>query len=174
VLEVAVDLTASEMRHRARLVTDYGATPLVDADESRLGQVFVNLLVNAAQAFPTGRSDTNQIRVVTTTDADGRAVVEVHDTGAGIPAPVMPRIFDPFFTTKAEDKGVGLGLAVVYGIVQAHGGDIEVESAPGSGTRFRITLPLAPPTSPDPAADGALLRSSAAPPTERRPEEPAP
>jgi signal transduction histidine kinase len=95
VLEAAVNMTFNEIRHRARLVRDYGEIPRVVADEGRLGQVFINLLVNAAQSFPQTRSERNEIRVVTRTLPDGRALVEIHDTGLGIPSDRIGRIFDP-------------------------------------------------------------------------------
>jgi two-component system, cell cycle sensor histidine kinase and response regulator CckA len=143
VLKLATDMTSHELRDRARLVKDYVSTPLVDADEARLGQVFVNLLMNAAQALPEGHVDTNEIRIVTMTDAEGRAVVEIRDTGAGIPATLMPRIFDPFFTTKAVGVGTGLGLSICHTIVTGMGGDISATSEPGRGTAIRVVLPAA-------------------------------
>jgi PAS domain S-box-containing protein len=143
VLELATDMTSHELRDRACLVKDYGSTPLVDADEARLGQVFVNLLINAAQALPEGQGDTNEIRVVTMTDAEGRAVVEIRDTGAGIPATLMARIFDPFFTTKAVGVGTGLGLSICHTIVTGMGGDISATSEVGRGTTIRVVLPAA-------------------------------
>jgi signal transduction histidine kinase/response regulator of citrate/malate metabolism len=141
-LELSITMTFNEIRHRARLVKDYGPTPYVEADESRLSQVFVNLLVNAAQAFPS-QSENNEIRIVTFTDERGRAVVEVKDTGAGIPEAIRARIFDPFFTTKPVGEGTGLGLSICHGIVTAHGGEIILESVVGKGTTFRIVLPPA-------------------------------
>jgi nitrogen-specific signal transduction histidine kinase/CheY-like chemotaxis protein len=140
-LELAVNMVFNEIRHRARLVKDYGAIPLVHADEARLGQVFINLLINAAQAIPEGDAGTNEIRIVTSTDAAGRAVVEVRDTGPGIPATVLGRIFDPFFTTKPVGVGTGLGLSICHSIVTGMGGEIAVDSKLGRGTTFRITLP---------------------------------
>lgn len=141
VLETAIDMTLNEIRHRARLVKDYREVPLVAGDDGRLVQVFVNLLVNAAQALPVGDSDANEIRVVTSTDAAGRAVIEVHDTGAGIPVAIADRIFDPFFTTKPVGIGTGLGLSICHNIVRGMGGEITVSSEEGRGTSFRITLP---------------------------------
>jgi signal transduction histidine kinase len=143
VLELATAFTVNEIRGRARLVTEYDITPLVDADEARLGQVFINLLVNAVQALPEGQSDANEIRVVTMTDEAGRAVVEIRDTGAGIPASLMARIFDPFFTTKAVGVGTGLGLSICYTIVTGLGGEISAASTPGRGTTFRVAIPAA-------------------------------
>ncbi len=102
----------------------------------KANQVFVNILVNAAQAIET-RGEI----VVRTGVEPGKAWVEISDTGSGIPPDTMKRIFDPFFTTKPVGKGTGLGLSISYGIVRKHNGDISVESQPGKGTTFRITLP---------------------------------
>lgn len=143
-LELASNMTSNEIRHRARLVKVYGDTPPVVADEARLGQVFINLLLNAAQAIPEGRTSSNEITLTTSTDAEGRAAVEVRDTGAGIAAQVIGRVFDPFFTTKAVGIGTGLGLAIAHGIVAGLGGTISVTSEPGRGTTFRVVLPPAP------------------------------
>ncbi|MBV9948326.1 MAG: response regulator [Myxococcales bacterium] len=140
ILESAIQMGWHELRHRARLVKNLAEVPPVDANEARLGQVFLNLLVNAAQAVPEGHADENEIRVVTRTDERGSAVVEVSDSGVGIAPEDMPRIFDPFFTTKGEG-GTGLGLAISHGTVKDMGGEIQVESAPGQGTTFRVVLP---------------------------------
>ncbi len=140
-IEVAVNMTSGELRHRARLVTSYGRTPRVVADESRLGQVFINLLINAAHAIPEGSAAVNEIGITTSTDALGRAVVEIRDTGSGIPAHLHARIFDPFFTTKEVGVGAGLGLSISHEIVAALGGLIEVTSEIGKGTTFRVVLP---------------------------------
>jgi PAS domain S-box-containing protein len=140
-IDLSIELTLNEIRHRALLVTDYGKVPLVEADSARLGQVFINLLVNAAQAFPEGTTENNEIRVATSTDAVGRAVVEVGDTGAGIPPELLSRVFDPFFTTKAVGRGTGLGLAISHSIVTGMGGQISVQSQVGRGTTFRVVLP---------------------------------
>ncbi len=133
----------NEIRHRARLVKDYQPVPLVNANESRLGQVLLNLIVNAAQAMPEGHADRNELRVATTTSDDGRAIVEVSDTGVGIPKEHLERIFDPFFTTKPVGAGTGLGLAICHRLVSELNGVIEVESEVGKGTRFRVVLPAA-------------------------------
>lgn len=145
-----LNLAFNEIRHRARLVKDFGETPLVLANPSRLGQVILNLLLNAAQAIPMGNAERNEIRIVTRTDAAGRAVMEVRDTGEGIPAANLRSIFDPFFTTKPVGMGTGLGLSICHGIVSAMGGSIEVESAVGQGSTFRVVLPAAPPEVPVP------------------------
>jgi PAS domain S-box-containing protein len=143
VLETAINMSFNEIRHRARLVRDYGRPPTVEADEARLCQVFINLLVNAAQSIREGEVELNEIRVATSTDERGRAVVVVRDTGAGIPRELRERIFDPFFTTKPTGEGTGLGLSIVLGIVHELHGEIAVESEPGNGTVFRIALPPA-------------------------------
>ncbi|MGD0675756.1 MAG: ATP-binding protein [Polyangiaceae bacterium] len=142
IVESAAQMAWHEIRHRARLSRCLAEVPPVEANESPLGQVFLNLLVNAAQALPEGQADRHEVRVATRTDERGNAVVEVSDTGVGIAAEHMPRIFDPFFTTKGE-SGTGLGLAVSLGTVKSLGGDIQVTSAPGMGTTFRVVLPAA-------------------------------
>ena len=143
VLESAIKLSFTQIRHSARLVRDYHPTPLVQADEIRLGQVFINLLVNAAQALPSGNAQDNEIRITTSTDSLGRAVIEICDTGHGMSAEVRARIFEPFFTTKPVGTGTGLGLSICHGIVAGLGGELSVESNPGSGATFRVALPPA-------------------------------
>jgi PAS domain S-box-containing protein len=139
IVESATQMSWHEIRHRARLVKSLSEVPLVDANEARLGQVFLNLLVNAAQAIPEGRADQHEIRVVTRTDDHGSVIVEVTDTGMGIPPENLTRIFDPFFTTKGE-TGTGLGLAISHGAIRSLGGDIRVTSVPGR-TTFQVVLP---------------------------------
>ena len=141
VIETSVGMVAADIRAKAELVVDLGAVPSVEASESRLGQVLVNLLVNSAQSIGEGGPSVNRIRVATRTDAAGRAVISVSDTGSGIPPEVLGRIFDPFFTTKPVGVGTGLGLFICHGIVKALGGEITVESRLGSGTTFRVLLP---------------------------------
>jgi signal transduction histidine kinase len=143
VLETSIRMASNEIRHRAQLIRSYGDVPLVEGSEAKLGQVFINLMINAAHAIPEGRATTNEIRIVTRTDGAGCAVVEIHDTGSGIPQSNLPRIFDAFFTTKAVVSGTGLGLAICHRIVTAHGGDISVESQVGRGSIFRLVLPPA-------------------------------
>ncbi|CAN5251208.1 hypothetical protein BH11MYX1_BH11MYX1_43730 [soil metagenome] len=143
IIELAITLARSEIQHRARLVLDYGRTPTILADDARLGQVLINLLVNAVQAIPEGASATNEIRITTSTDPEGRAIIEVRDTGAGIPRELAERIFDPFFTTKPIGIGTGLGLSICHNIVAGMGGQISVASERGRGTTFRIVLPPA-------------------------------
>jgi len=142
VLESSARMASNEIRHRARLVKEYGEVPKAQANEARLGQVFLNLLINAAQAIPEGRAEANEIGIATRSDAAGNVVVEIRDTGSGIPPEVLPRIFDPFFTTKPQGVGTGLGLHIVHNIVvNHHGGTIALTSDPGR-TEFRIGLPL--------------------------------
>ena len=157
VLESSLSMVWNEIRHRARVVRDFGPIPTVEASESKLGQVFLNLLINAAQAIVEGNVSANEIRIATATDELGRAVVTISDTGAGIPPDVLQRIFDPFFTTKPIGVGTGLGLFICHGIVKGLGGDISVESEVGKGTRFRVALPAAQlvPASSASAAGGA-------------------
>jgi PAS domain S-box-containing protein len=140
VLDASVNLAWNDIRHRARLVKEYGETPLVLANEARLGQVFLNLLVNAAQALQVGGAEDNVIRVITSS-ADGHVTVEVRDTGPGISPEHLARIFDPFFTTKPVGVGTGLGLWICQGIVSSLGGQISAENGPGGGAVFRVTLP---------------------------------
>jgi len=142
--ERAVRMTLHEFRHRALLVTQFGDVPPVIADEVRLEQVIINLLVNAAQAIPPGSANGNEVRVVTRTDDRGRAVIEVCDTGAGIPNDIRDRIFDPFFTTKEVGAGTGLGLSICQGIINSLGGQIEIDSVVGKGTTVRVLLRPAP------------------------------
>jgi PAS domain S-box-containing protein len=113
-------------------------SPVVLGIEYKLQQVFLNLFLNARDAMPRG----GWLSISTRAGADG-AIIEVADTGSGIPADQLSRIYDPFFTTKDIGKGTGLGLSITYGIVQEHGGSIACDSVIGQGTRFTLTLPLA-------------------------------
>ncbi len=140
VLQTSLRMARNEIRHRARLVETYGDVPLVEANESRLGQVFLNLIVNAAQSIEEGRADANEIRVRTRMDDKGRVVAEVADTGSGMSPEVLKQLFTPFFTTKPASLGTGLGLAICKRIITEAGGEITVESAEGKGTVFRVAL----------------------------------
>jgi len=144
VVDLAIRISSHEILHRARLVTDVQDVGFVSGAAGRLEQVMVNLLVNAAQALPEGRASENEIRVSARPDGDRFVMIEVQDTGPGIPPAVMERIFDPFFTTKAVGQGTGLGLSICHGIVSELGGKITVESQGGGGTVFRVRLPVAP------------------------------
>ncbi|NOK22529.1 PAS domain S-box protein, partial [Corallococcus carmarthensis] len=144
VLDSVVMMAANEIRHRARLRRDYGTVPQVMANEGRLCQVFLNLVVNAAQAIPEGSAHEHEV-VLSTRSSGGQVLVEVRDTGSGIAPEVMGRIFDPFFTTKPVGVGTGLGLSICHGIITGLGGDILVESTVGQGSTFRVVLPAPQP-----------------------------
>ena len=144
IVEAAVAMAMNEIRHRARLVRDIQPSPRVRANEARLGQVLLNLLVNAAQAIPEGHVDRHEICVSIGATAEGAAVIEVSDTGAGMTPEILRDIFTPFFTTKPVGVGTGLGLAISQRIVASLGGSITATSTPGQGSRFRVVLPAAP------------------------------
>jgi CheY-like chemotaxis protein len=148
VLDTSIAIALTEVRHRARLEKRVGALPPIPGDEARLGQVFVNLLVNAAQAITPGASESNRITVTAETRGPFVAV-EVADTGAGISPHLHARVFEPFFTTKDAATGTGLGLAISQNIVEEHGGRIELESTPRQGSLFRVLLPLTAPAQAD-------------------------
>ncbi|HEX8700797.1 MAG TPA: PAS domain S-box protein [Myxococcaceae bacterium] len=151
VLDSVVMMAANEIRHRAQLHREYGNVPLVMANEGGLCQVFLNLVVNAAQAIPEGDAHHNTIRLITKRVDMGRVSIEVQDTGSGIPREALSRIFDPFFTTKPVGVGTGLGLSICHGIITNLGGEISVESELGKGSTFRVVLPsLEPRTQPRP------------------------
>ena len=138
-LASAQRLTSHEVRHRAVLRIAHGDIPFVIADRGKLEQIFVTLLLNAAQAMPEGRPQ-NRIDVRSFVTEDGRVGVEVTDNGVGMSNEVARRAFEPFFTTKPSGDGTGLGLAIAHGIVQRLGGQITIESAVGQGTTVRVLL----------------------------------
>jgi PAS domain S-box-containing protein len=142
-VEWATRATAVELRHRAQLVTRLDPVPAVEGEESRLAQVFVNLLINAAHAIAPGDAKHNQVSVRTRTDESQRAVVEIRDTGVGISDEIRDHIFEPFFTTKPFGSGTGLGLPICSGIITSFGGELHVETRVGQGTTFRVILPPA-------------------------------
>jgi two-component system cell cycle sensor histidine kinase/response regulator CckA len=131
-LESSLRIAWNEIRHRARVVRNYQDVPTVDGNESRLGQVFINLLVNAAQAIPEGNAEHNQIVVATRVDGDS-VVIEISDTGEGFAPDRMQRVFEPFYTTKPEGIGTGLGMFICQGIVTGMGGDISVAATSSQG-----------------------------------------
>ncbi|MGB5812607.1 MAG: response regulator [Polyangiales bacterium] len=141
VLESSINMCWNQIRHHATLNRHFEETPLVEVNESRLGQVLLNLLINAAQAMPEQPVDRNEIRIRTYTDAEGWAIIEVSDNGTGIDPETRSHIFDPFFTTKGVREGTGLGLSICRNIVESAGGSIDAESQVGHGTTFRVKLP---------------------------------
>jgi PAS domain S-box-containing protein len=149
VLESCIEMAGGHLRHRGRLVRHYADVPPVRGNETRLGQVLLNLLVNAAESLDEAYRERNEVAVQVDV-SDGMVVVEVRDTGAGIAAEDLPHIFDPFFTTKPVGVGTGLGLFVCHGITTALGGEISVDSVVGRGTAVRVRFPVAsgPPTGP--------------------------
>ena len=148
VIDAAANVAWNEIRHRARLVKDHAhELPCAQATESRLGQVFLNLLINAAQAIREGSAAENEIRIASRQQG-ARVIVTVSDTGAGIEPEVLARLFDPFFTTKRSGEGTGLGLFICQNIVTALGGIITVASEPGRGSAFTVELPVAEVTGP--------------------------
>ena len=137
-IDDSLELLRHLLRQSIQVERDFGAVGRIRGHAGQLNQVFMNLLTNAAQAVAGRESAT--IWVATYENPAG-VTIEVRDNGAGIPPEVLPRIFDPFFTTKDVGEGSGLGLSIVHGIVERHGGTIEVDSTPGVGTRFRVHLP---------------------------------
>jgi len=136
-LNSTLNLLSHEIKPRATVIKEYGALPAVECQPLELNQVFMSMLLNAAQAIQGhGRI------VIRTGTAQDMVWVEFEDNGVGIRPEILTRIFDPFFTTRPLGQGTGLGLSLAYGIVQKHNGRIEVESKVGSGTRFRIWLPV--------------------------------
>ena len=141
-LNSTMNVVWNEIKYKAEVSKEYAKIPQIECYPSQLNQVFMNLLVNAAHAIE------ERGRITLRTGHDERQVwIEVEDTGTGIPKDKLGRIFEPFFTTKPVGKGTGLGLSLSYGIVQKHGGSIEVHSEVGKGTLFRVVLPLCRPVS---------------------------
>ncbi len=143
VLELSMRMAQNEIRHRARLVKHLDAVAAVHGNEAKLGQVFLNLLVNAAQAIEDGNAEGNEIRVTARNGKEGFIEVEVADTGCGISAENLAHIFDPFFSTKPTGEGMGLGLSIAHQIVASMGGTIAVRTEVGKGSAFTVCLPAA-------------------------------
>jgi signal transduction histidine kinase len=144
VLDAALAMVQNEIRHRARLVKNYELdVPEIFANEARLGQMFLNLVLNAVQALPEDRALANEIRVSARSLPPDRIVVEIEDNGVGIPSQLHGRIFEPFFSTKPLGVGTGLGLSICHGVVAALRGTLTFESEVGKGTVFRVELPTA-------------------------------
>jgi signal transduction histidine kinase len=144
-IDQSVAMVWNQIRHRARLLKTFGKIPLICGNGPALGQVFLNLLINAAQAIPEGDAEQNTIRVSTWVELGAKGadlVVEIGDSGIGIAPEIMSRMFEPFFTTKRLGEGTGLGLSISHQTVGDHGGRMTVDSAPGKGATFRIFLPI--------------------------------
>ncbi|MDD5030592.1 MAG: ATP-binding protein [Rhodoferax sp.] len=139
-LDSTLNIVGNEIKYHCTVHKDYGEIPEVYCIPSQINQVLLNLLVNAAQAIPE-KGDIS----IHTGQVEEEVFLAISDTGTGIPTDTLPRLFEPFFTTKPVGKGTGLGLSISYGIVQKHGGRIEVESALGKGTTFTVWLPIKPP-----------------------------
>jgi PAS domain S-box-containing protein len=163
----AIRIAGHEIRHRARVSTSFERARAVWANESRLEQVVLNLLLNAAHAMPEDGGTNNEIRVQVRSDGDAGVVLEVSDNGEGIPPEVLPHIFDPFFTTKPRGVGMGLGLSICHGIVMSLGGKITVHSTPNEGTTFRVALPATDREDPEAEAPTSEVPSSRAAPRAR-------
>jgi signal transduction histidine kinase len=142
VLESAVELCSNELRYGVRVHRDYQSLPKVACYAGQIEQVFVNLLVNAAQAMASNKGD---LYLAARPEGSG-AMISIRDTGPGISPEHQPQLFLPFFTTKPVGKGTGLGLHVAYKIVHAHGGQISVRSEAGQGAEFILRLPKGPAT----------------------------
>ncbi len=140
-LESTLNVVWNELKYKTDVARDYGELPRVRCVPGQINQVFMNMLLNAAQAI----DERGTITVRTAPEGSGFVRVEIADTGRGMPPEVLKHIFEPFFTTKPVGKGTGLGLSLSWDIVKKHGGRIEVDSAPGKGTIFRIVLPVAGP-----------------------------
>jgi signal transduction histidine kinase len=150
-LDSTLTLVAHLLKNRISVRKEYGSLPPVDCYANQLNQVFLNILVNAAQAIAGTGEVTIRTRCLPANG--GTAVIEIADTGGGISPEHMPKIFDPGFTTKGVGVGTGLGLAICYRIISDHHGRIEVESTVGHGSTFRIIVPLQQPVPGNPAAD---------------------
>ncbi|MBA2662698.1 MAG: PAS domain S-box protein [Bradymonadaceae bacterium] len=141
VIETTINIAWSEIKHRARLVRDFEPVEPVLGESSSLGQVVLNLLINAAHAIPETHDDEQEIRIGLR-QIDEQVIITISDTGTGIPDHILPQIFDPFFTTKSNNKGTGLGLAICRNIVNKLNGQLTVETQLDKGTTFTVTLPI--------------------------------
>ncbi len=159
VVEMSVNMSMHELRQRASVVLDLTPVPPVLADEARLAQILVNLLINAGQAFYTNDPTRNRV-VVRCAHHEDAVTITVSDNGPGIEPAVLARIFDPFFSTKAIGEGTGLGLSVSQNLAASLGGGLTCESTVGRGARFHLTLPVAQHTRPSQAAMPSVGRST--------------
>jgi len=155
-LDSTLNIVWNDLKYKCEILRNYGDIPLIECLPSQLNQVFLNILVNAGHAIEQRGTIT-----ISTGQQDDRVFVEIGDSGKGIAEENLGRIFDPFFTTKPVGQGTGLGLSLSYSIVRKHGGHIDVQSRVGSGTRFRIVLPIRQQRDGK-AADSLLHRQTAA------------
>jgi PAS domain S-box-containing protein len=142
VLDSTMRIAWNQIRHLAKIVKVYGKVPTVHGNESRLGQVFLNLIINAAQAIPEGQFEDSEVRVETSVLSNHRVQVKISDTGAGIATEQQPRLFTPFWTTKPIGVGTGLGLSICHRLVTSMSGTIDFTSEVGKGTVFTVELPV--------------------------------
>jgi len=164
IMDGALKMAHNEIKHRATVQKSFGELQAVLGNPGKLSQVFLNLLVNAAQAMDDGDATQNRISLITSAEPD-HVVIEVSDTGEGIPEDRLPHIFEPFHTSKPAGEGTGLGLSICQKIVAALGGSIVAHSKPGKGSTFRVRLPVAPHETAQEAAvepDGQTPAGSAA------------
>jgi PAS domain S-box-containing protein len=159
-VQSAIRLVGHEIRHRAHVTTSFEPARSVWANQARVEQVVINLLLNAAQAMPERGGAQNEIRITVRPEGERHAVLEIFDNGEGIPPDVLPRVFDPFFSTKPTGVGTGLGLSICHGIVASLGGTIAAYSEPGEGTTFRVVLPTTDTVIDDGAPPGSEAPSS--------------
>ena len=138
-LKSALSIVHNELKYKARITCEYGELPLTICNVQKLGQVFINLLINAAQAIETEGEITVNTRL-----ENGWIFIAIRDTGCGIPEEIRQKIFDPFFTTKEVGKGTGLGLAICRDIINKHGGKLTLSSEIGMGTTFSVGIPVIP------------------------------
>ena len=140
IIDSVIGIVWNSLKNRVTIQKELGELPKIRCNSQQLSQVFLNLIVNASQAMQ-GRSGVITVR---TAVKDDQVVVQVSDTGCGMTKQVMERVFEPFFTTKGAEQGTGLGLSITFDIVKKHNGKITVESEPGKGTTFTVSLPIRP------------------------------
>lgn len=141
-IESTLNIVQNEIKYKAIVVKEYGTTGLTQCISSQINQVLMNILVNAAHAIKA-----DGVITIKTWQENNNTIISISDTGCGMPPEVINKIFNPFFTTKPVGKGTGLGLSLSYNIIQKHHGHIDVQSQPGKGTTFTITLPQQQPAS---------------------------
>ncbi len=154
-LDAALNITRRETRNVAKVVRAYGGIKPVWGSEARLGQLFLNLVINATHAMADGNRGENELRITTRQSDPLRMEIEIRDTGPGIPPEIEDRVFEPFVTSKPIGKGTGLGLFVCHNIVRSLDGTIDLETGP-QGTTVRIRLPAAMERTPEPDPDSLV------------------